>query len=415
MTKTTACNRSTWIVLLLIVGAVLSGCGKSEFTEREKNILATLSLAKLNPPVAESNRYAFDERAQQFGEQLFHDPALSSNGEVACSTCHQPDKFFTDGLPTGIAIGETTRNTPALHGVAWQTWFYWDGRRDSLWAQALAPIEAPKEMGSDRVATTRLIATNPQYRSQYESLFGTLPFNALDPLLSASAAPTGNEQQRKAWREFSPDIQDRFNTVFANIGKSMGAYQHTLAPVKTRFDLFLEEVADGKSIRQITSLNKLEKEGALLFINEEKTQCLECHNSPLLTNNNFHNIGTGNFSGPVFDFGREYGLQAALLNEFNCQGRYSDAAKNECLHLIYLNRNTAHMRGAFKTPTLRNITNTGPYFHDGRFTTLEQVVRHYAAPQAPGDADEHELRPGFELSEDEIKAMTAFLESFEPQ
>ena len=73
------------------------------------------------------------------------------------------------------------------------------------------------------------------------------------------------------------------------------------------------------------------------------------------------------------------------------------------------------MRGAFKTPTLRNITNTGPYFHDGRFATLEQVVRHYAAPQASNDADEHELRPGFELTEDEIKAMTAFLESFEPQ
>ena len=72
------------------------------------------------------------------------------------------------------------------------------------------------------------------------------------------------------------------------------------------------------------------------------------------------------------------------------------------------------MRGAFKTPTLRNITNTGPYFHDGRFTTLEQVIRHYANPPASSGADEHELRPGFELTEQEITALTAFMQSFEP-
>ena len=79
-----------------------------------------------------------------------------------------------------------------------------------------------------------------------------------------------------------------------------------------------------------------------------------------------------------------------------------------------MNRSTAHMRGAFKTPTLRNIPNTGPYFHDGRFTTLEQVIRHYANPPPLSAADEHELRPEFVLTEDEIKALTAFMQSFEP-
>jgi len=79
-----------------------------------------------------------------------------------------------------------------------------------------------------------------------------------------------------------------------------------------------------------------------------------------------------------------------------------------------MNRDSVHMRGAFKTPTLRNITNTAPYFHDGRFTTLEQVVRYYANPPAMARVDEHELRPGFELDEKEIKALTAFLHAFEP-
>jgi len=362
-----------------------TACGRNEFTEREKNILASLSLSKLIPASAESNKVAFNVQAQQFGEQLFHEKQLSAGNKFSCASCHLPDKFFTDGLPTGVGVETTNRNTPALHGAAWQTWFYWDGRRDSMWSQALTPIEAPQEMAGDRVAVTRYIAGNQNYRSEYETVFGTLPF-------------TG----------------EKINTVFANIGKALAAYQHTLEPLKTRFDLFIEEVANGKKMRQISSLSKHELEGALLFLNEKKTQCLECHNGPLQSNDNFHNIGTGNLTGPVFDFGREFGSQSALLDEFNCQGKYSDARTDECLHLIYMTRDTTHMRGAFKTPTLRNITNTAPYFHDGRFTTLEQVIRHYASPPPWSRPDEHELRPGFELTEKEIKALTAFMQTFEP-
>ena len=202
--------------------------------------------------------------------------------------------------------------------------------------------------------------------------------------------------------------------MFSNIGKAIGAYQHTLAPIKTRFDLFQQEVAEGRNIKNITSLSKLELEGALLFLNEEKTQCLECHNGPLLSNGNFHNIGTGNFTGPVYDFGREFGSQSVLLDEFNCQGRFSDARPDECLHLIYLNRDASHARGAFKTPTLRNVPNTGPFFHDGRFTTMEQIVRHYSNPPFMEQADPHELRADFALDEKEVKALSAFLQSFEP-
>lgn len=317
---------------------------------------------------------------------------------------------MTDGLPVGIAAGTTTRNTPALHGVAWQTWFYWDGRRDSLWSQALTPIEAAKEMASDRVTVTRLIASTPAYRQQYETIFGRLPFSGDETVLAEPASPMGNDEQKRNWIELPAATQDRLNIAFSNVGKALSAYQHTLEPPKTRFDLFIDEIKAGKKIK---SLNKTELQGAQLFLNEKRTQCLECHNGPLLSNGSFQNIATGNFTGPVFDFGREFGSQVALLDEFNCQGRYSDAQPDECLHLIYMNRDVSHMRGAFKTPTLRNIPNTAPYFHDGRFTTLEQVVRYYANPPAWTRPDEHELRPGFELEEDEIIALSRFLESFE--
>jgi len=389
-------------------------CGGEEFTQREKNILATLTIDALHKPLPESNRYAFNKEAQTFGEKLFHEKGLSGDGRFSCASCHDPDKHFTDGLPIAVAAGEGQRNTPTLDGTAWYTWFYWDGRRDSLWSQAVTPIEASVEMANTRVAVTRFIASEPEYLTQYQSIFGALPFNKDDPLLSISASPLGDEQQKSAWSKLSPDQQNKINTVFTNIGKALAAFQHTLAPVETRFDAFQREVAEGKTTKQIDSLSKLELEGARLFLNEKKTQCFECHNGSLIGNGNFHNIGTGNFTGPVFDFGREFGSQAALLDEFNCQGKYSDAKSDECLHLVYMNRSTAHMRGAFKTPTLRNIPNTGPYFHDGRFTTLEQVIRHYANPPPLSAADEHELRPEFVLTEDEIKALTAFLQSFEP-
>ncbi len=394
--------------LVLLAGS----CGRSEFTEREQTILQSLSLENLGPPSSESNKYAFNKQAQQFGEQLFHEKNLSSSQKFSCASCHLPGKFFTDGLPTGVAAGSTNRNTQALHGAAWQSWFYWDGRRDSLWSQALTPIEAPQEMDGNRVAVTHFIANTPDYRQQYESIFGPLPFSGNESVLLTSATPMGDQEQKRTWIELPAETQDKINTVFANIGKSLGAYQHTLEPVTTRFDQFIDEIKAGKKFRQIKSLNKTELQGALLFLNDKKTQCLECHNGPLLSNDAFQNIATGNFTGPIFDFGREFGSQAAMLNEFNCQGRYSDAAPDECLHLIYMNRDTVHMRGAFKTPTLRNIPNTGPYFHDGRFTTLEQVVRYYANPPAWTRPDEHELRPGFELEEQEIIALSRFLESF---
>jgi len=357
---------------------------------------------------------ALDQNAQDFGAQLFFDTKLSANGQISCATCHQPDKAFTDGKPVGVGLGNTTRNTPSLNGAAWQVWQYWDGRRDSLWAQALTPLEAEKEMGGNRTAIAKLIASEEQYRTQYETLFGTLPFTSSDAVLATNATPFGDKTQKRSWIEMDRTHQNHINVVFSNVGKALGAYQHTLAPVKTRFDLFQQEVAAGTSANDIESLSKLELEGARLFLNNKKTQCLECHNGPLLSNRLFHNIATGNFSGPVYDFGREFGSQAVLLDEFNCQGRYSDSDADDCAHLIHMNRDTVHLRGAFKTPSLRNITNTAPYFHDGRFATLDAVMQYYANPPAWDKPDAHELRPGFELTKKEVEAMTAFLQSFEP-
>ena len=84
--------------------------------------------------------------AAALGATLFFDQRLSRNGKVACATCHKIDRQFQDDLPHAAGLGTTNRRTMPLAGVAWSPWFFWDGRRDSLWSQALTPLENPSSM-----------------------------------------------------------------------------------------------------------------------------------------------------------------------------------------------------------------------------------------------------------------------------
>lgn len=407
----TRLNRYPALLMLVLVCA-LAGCAEPELTEREQRIFASLSLARLAPPNTESNRFAGDAKAAALGEQLFHDAQLSSTGNVSCATCHIPEQHFVDGLPKARGIGQLNRNTPSLAGAAWHQWQYWDGRRDSLWSQALSPLEAKEEMGSNRVAIARLMLENADYKQQYEALFGPLIPALSAAQLAIDASPIGSDAEKRAWFELDTNAQEWINTVFANVGKSIGAFEQTLPPPRTRFDRFVDTVVDGAP--DFNLLAKDELRGARLFINEEKTQCLECHNGPLLSNGDFHNIGTGRFNaapGEQLDFGRIFGVQAALINEFNCQGRYSDATRDGCQHLRFLNRGAlSHMQGAFRTPTLRNVPNTAPYFHDGRLASLRQVVQHYATQPVATESGQNELR-AFPLTNREIDQLTAFLDA----
>ncbi len=391
--------------------AGLTACTDPELSDRERRIFASLQLDQLKDAQQPSNQYLNDQRARALGKQLFHDVRLSRTQTMSCASCHKPELFYTDGLPTpddnGINQGSVTRNTPTLLGSAWNIWQYWDGRRDSLWSQALTPIEAPAEMASTRVATARLILQDDKYRNQYEALFGHIPLSLSE--LTIDASPMGDSTAKREWYEFSKPLQHKINTVFANTGKTIGAWQSTLRPPASRFDQFLEKLANNESTKDI--LSRKELAGARLFINDKKTQCLECHNGPLMTNGNFHNVASATFSGDNLDFGRTFGVQSALLDEFNCQGRYSDADKGECKHLQFLNRsNISHTQGAFKTPTLRNVANTAPYFHDGRFASLREVILHYNAPPPPIPNPQHDLRR-FILNEKEIDNLVAFLQS----
>ena len=133
---------------LIAVGTLLSAGyfllddpSDQPWTPDEEKTLESLWIGNLSqPPIDSSNAVATNINAAKLGHKLFFDPRLSVNGLVSCAICHQPSRHFSDGMAKGFAIGEAERNTPSIVGTAYSPWFYWDGRKDSLWAQALAPL-----------------------------------------------------------------------------------------------------------------------------------------------------------------------------------------------------------------------------------------------------------------------------------
>ena len=129
-----------------------------QWTEAEIAAIRALWLGSLPPlPPDPSNQYADDARAAALGQEFFFDTRFSVNGEVACATCHLPELDFQDGLPLAQGVGTTTRRTMPIAGTAYSPWLFWDGRKDSQWAQALGPLESPVEHGGARTQYAHLI------------------------------------------------------------------------------------------------------------------------------------------------------------------------------------------------------------------------------------------------------------------
>ena len=146
----------------------------TEWSKQEKEIIHSLSLYSLQKPKPSlSNRFADDPDAARLGKRIFFDRRFSQNKKISCASCHQPAKYFADDLPKAVGIEQGNRNTPTIVASAWQNWFAWDGRKDSLWSQSLAPFEG--EMGSPRERVARLLFSDASYMSSYRNLFGTIP------------------------------------------------------------------------------------------------------------------------------------------------------------------------------------------------------------------------------------------------
>ncbi len=354
------------------------------WSKAELALLQSLWLEDLPPHQGDlSNRYVNDPRAIDLGKNLFFDKRLSANGKISCATCHQPELYFTDGLQRSRGISEVKRNASSLLGTAYSPWLYWDGRRDSHWAQALVPLETPAEHGLDRKQALRVIFEDPDYLLQYRAIFNLEP----NPNLLS---------------------EDHINRNFANIGKSIAAFESRLMPTPSRFDHYVAELLGGPLQEQ--PFDSEEINGLKLFISDQ-AQCTRCHNGPLFSNFGFHNIGLVELKRGVtkYDFGRIQGIDSVLQDPFNCLGEYSDATTNDCKELEFIKTKGVELVGAFKVPGLRNVAMTAPYMHDGRFNSLNEVIAHYR--EAPtGRAGHQELNP-ISLDAAQASQLIAFLKT----
>lgn len=373
------------------------------WSEAELASMQALWIGNLQPlPVDPSNKYADDLQAATFGQKLFFDTRFSSNGEVSCGTCHLPDQQFQDGTPLASGVGTTDRRTMTIIGTAYSPWLFWDGRKDSQWAQALGPLESPVEHGGNRTYYAHLI--DQYYRAEYEAIFGEMPEVSHLPVLSGSVQ---SSDVSEAWQAMTPEDQENVTRIYVNMGKAIAAYERLMVPGGSRFDQYVEAVLNNDYDSAETVLTPDEVAGLKLFIGE--ANCTDCHNGPLFTNNDFHNTGVPTAPDLPDDLGRAKGVQAVLADEFNCLSAYSDAGPDDCAELRFLVTDGHDLERQFKPPSLRNVAGRGPFMHAGQFDTLEQVLDHYnTAPEAP--AGHSELQP-LNLTEEQLEQIIAFLQT----
>ncbi len=402
--------KSRWLWLsggLVLAGLVattvwfLGAAQTPQWSTEERTAIRSLWIGSLPPiPADPSNDYSDDPQAAALGQALFFDTRFSANGQVACGTCHLPELGFQDGQPLGHGVGTTARRTMSIIGTAYSPWLFWDGRKDSQWAQALGPLESAVEHGADRTFYVHLVAEH--YRADYEAIFGQLP--RLDHL-PTNAGPMAEPEAAANWEAMTDPDRDSVNRVFVNMGKAIAAYERLIQPGPTRFDRYAEALLNDEPPN--AGLAGDEIAGLRLFIG--RAECTRCHNGPLLTNNDFHNTGVPAAAGLPADTGRAVGATQVLADEFNCLGPYSDADAGACAELKFMASDGPELQGQFRPPSLRGVAERAPYMHAGQYATLEAVLTHYStAPQAAiGESELERL----DLTPTEIAQLVAFLKT----
>lgn len=301
------------------------------------------------------------------GRKLYFDTRLSRDGTVACATCHDVSRGFTDNRPVSEGIGGHlgARSAPTVMNAALFETEFWDGRAPSLEEQAKLPIVNPIEMGQPNgAAAVAAIAEDPAYRALFRKAYGRAP-------------------------------------NYDDIGRAIASFERTLIFLDSPFDRFL--AGDTHAISASA------KRGWALF--NGKARCASCHmlnpSNPLGTDNRFHNIGVSAHDKNFEALARK-GL-AALGQESDVRALDRLALTTDLSELgrFMITRNRADI-GAFKTEQLRNIGITAPYMHDGSMQTLWDVMDHYNKGGETNAYLDGGIEP-LDLSEDEINDVVAFL------
>jgi cytochrome c peroxidase len=367
------------------------------------------------PPTNPSNRVADDARAAALGQAFFFDTrfsgplavasdlgAVGESGRVACATCHDPANGGSDHRSNppnaSTAAGRTGRNAPTVLNAAFQSWQFWDGRKDSLWAQALGPVESPVEHNFSRLEVVHLIAKIPAYRKEFTAIFGSIPAELTD----ASRFPAKGKPGDAAYEAMTQADKAVVNAIYAGFGKAIEAYERKLVGGDSAFDTYMAG--------DVTAMSESAVRGAKLFVGA--ASCNTCHAGPNFTDDKFHNIGVKQegLSIGETDLGRAKGADQCKEDLFNRAGAFSDAKNGQHLDGLSV---TNVMIGAFRTPSLRNLAHSAPYMHTGSLGTLADVVRFYAEGGATEgfSGSKDPLVKKLDLTEAEQRDVVAFMDA----
>jgi cytochrome c peroxidase len=323
------------------------------------------------PPADPTNEYGDVPAAAVLGKKLFDDVAMSPSGTVACVTCHDPTKAFGDSLTTGKGQSVGDRNSPAIALSSHARWQFWDGRADTLWMQALGPFENGKEFASSRLFVVRQIEAS--YKNEYNAVFGVkYPFPDLSGVVLTAGKPGD-----AAYDALPQADRDAITRVYVNVGKAIAAFERTLRVKPNALDRYAAGDTTALQGKQRQALDQFFHIG-----------CVQCHWGPRLTDDAFHNLRfpTGRQDG-VADQGRAAVLLGLATAEFVATSKWSDAP--QAAKPLLFTVAPPSMVGAFKTPTLRGVSNSFPYGHGGVFPQLSDVAKHYgtrAQEVAPASA-----------------------------
>jgi len=383
---------------LLALAITASGPACSQdgpFSDTEMDMLRTFALPAAVPGDT-SNAVADDQMAADLGKKLFFDPRVSGplgpynvagengalgaagdSGKVACASCHDPSTAGVDRRSTpnatSLGAGYTGRNAPSVINAAYsERWQFWDGRADSLWSQALGPPEGPVECNGSRLVVAHLIFD--KYRDEYNAVFPD--YQLAGDLANTALFPATGKPGDTTFDGMDPANKDIVNRIYANFGKAIAAYERQLVSTNfapSSFDAFL---ADPNA----NPMSDAAVRGARLFMGH--AGCAECHSGATFSDRKFHNVGApqAGVYVPATDVGRAQGLVDVMGSEFNRASTFSDDQTDTA----YLDPSQplgdaamAALTGAFKTPSLRNVSKTAPYMHDGVYQSLWDVVNHY--------------------------------------
>src|ERR1700704_4679228 len=282
--------------------ALLAGAGPAQqdlaakpvFTDSEIKIILSHGPWPAPSQPDPSNRVSGKPEAIEFGTRLFFDQRLSASGTLSCSSCHVPERNWTDNLTRGVGLSEVDRNTPTLVNLRGGHWYGWDGASDSLWSQSLRPILDPRELAATPRHVAQLVRGDEQLACRYRKAFGTPP------------SPTDDE------------------AVFVGVGKALAAFQETLVSGRTPFDRFRDALA-GVERPSLGDYSEPAQRGLKIFIG--KGGCTTCHSGPNFTNGEFYYTGLSRLAprGEP-DPGRQAGIRRLMESRFNLLSPYNDDA-----------------------------------------------------------------------------------------